>query len=133
MTDPLIVAAAVIEREGRFLLGKRPSHKRHGGFWEFPGGKLQGGELLADALCRELREELDLAVVRIGPVLAEVTDPGSPFVITFVEVEALGTPHAREHSALAWMDREALRDADLAPADRAFVVSRFGAGEGSPR
>jgi 8-oxo-dGTP pyrophosphatase MutT (NUDIX family) len=127
--DPVIVAAAVVVRDGRYLVGRRPPHKRHGGLWEFPGGKLLDGESLADALSRELREELDLEVTGVGGALGSVTDPDSPFVITFVEVDARGTPRPSEHTEVAWLDPVGLRDAALAPADRSFVDARFPTGE----
>src|SRR5258708_6415849 len=52
------VVAAIIERDGRFLLCRRNPLKRHGGLWEFPGGKLESGENHCDAAKRELYEEL---------------------------------------------------------------------------
>ena len=54
------VAAGVIWRDGRFLAAQRPPDKPHAGFWEFPGGKLEPGEDAAQALARELAEELDI-------------------------------------------------------------------------
>ena len=56
------VAAAVIIRDGKVLLASRPENKPPPG-WEFPGGKLENGESVADAAIRELREELDLEIV----------------------------------------------------------------------
>lgn len=58
----LVVAAALIDRDGRCLMQQRPRDKRHGGLWEFPGGKVESGEHPAAALVRELREELAIAV-----------------------------------------------------------------------
>jgi len=57
---PVSVVAALTEREGRVFLGRRASHKRSGGLWELPGGKLEEGESPPAALARELREELGL-------------------------------------------------------------------------
>ncbi len=54
----LVVAAAVLDADGRVLLAQRPAHKHHGGLWEFPGGKVEIGESPERALLRELREEL---------------------------------------------------------------------------
>jgi 8-oxo-dGTP diphosphatase len=59
---PLIVTAAIICHEGRVLVTRRPPEARHGGLWEFPGGKLEADETPAVALQRELREELDLPI-----------------------------------------------------------------------
>lgn len=60
--QPLIVTAAILEEGGRILITRRPDNCRHAGLWEFPGGKLEPGESPAEALARELREELDLSV-----------------------------------------------------------------------
>ena len=115
------VLAAVISRNGSFLIGKRARHKRHGGLWEFPGGKIQPGENLLEAARREIAEELGMAVPGVGLVLFEQQDPGSSFLIRFVEVEAEGEPVPTEHEAVAWVPAPKLRDYALAPSDRAFV------------
>jgi mutator protein MutT len=60
------VVAAVIQRNDQYLLCQRPAHKRHGGLWEFPGGKVHDGETDFDAISRELTEELEVGVVRVG-------------------------------------------------------------------
>ena len=58
--QPLIVMAAIIRRADTVLLTRRPEGSRHGGLWEFPGGKLDPGETPTQGLARELREELDI-------------------------------------------------------------------------
>jgi 8-oxo-dGTP diphosphatase len=121
-TGPVQVAAAVIEREGRFLVARRPPHKHHGGLWEFPGGKLRTGESVPEAIGRELLEELDLELERTGPLLFRVRDPATSFEILFVEVSALGAPRALEHTEFAWLSRARLHRLRLAPADRQFVL-----------
>jgi mutator protein MutT len=115
------VVAAVICRDGRYLLGKRPEEKRHGGLWEFPGGKMDEGESPADAAARELREELDLSVASVGAKLAAFDDEDSPFVIEFHEVFVAGEPVAHEHEELRWFAPAELRQVALAPADHAFA------------
>jgi len=115
------VVAAVLHREGRYLLGRRPVEKRHGGLWEFPGGKLDAGESLLEAATRELDEELGLRVTGVGSVLLSVADGRSPFVIDFVEVFAVGTPAALEHEEIRWLLPSEMLALPLAPADAAFV------------
>ena len=113
--------AAVVRDGDRYLVCRRPAHKRHGGLWEFPGGKLEPGESLLDAARREMREELGVDVREVGDVMLAVADHGSPFVIEFVPVMIAGAPHCLEHSELAWVGLGELRALELAPSDRAFV------------
>lgn len=122
MPDQIIrVVAAVIQTDDKFLIGQRPKHKRHGSLWEFPGGKLLAKESLFDATKRELKEELDVEVIKIGHVLYANRDEGSPFVIEFVETKISGTPKPLEHSALEWVTRATLQTMKLAPTDAKFV------------
>jgi mutator protein MutT len=119
--DPIPVIAAVIQRDGRYLVGRRPDEKRHGGLWEFPGGKVDAGESWSEAAHRELTEELEMGVVSVGATLLSVHDEGSPFVIHFVAVEAEGEPTPLEHTAVGWFTAEELVALPLAPADARFV------------
>jgi mutator protein MutT len=112
------VLAAVINRDGHLLVGKRPRHKRHGGLWEFPGGKLLDRENFERAARRELREELGVEVVSVGRLLFEQRDPSSPFLIQFVEIVIQGEPQPLEHEDLAWVSPARLLNYDLAPTDR---------------
>ncbi|MHB1169034.1 MAG: (deoxy)nucleoside triphosphate pyrophosphohydrolase [Longimicrobiales bacterium] len=115
------VLAAVCRRDGAYLLCRRPEHKRHGGLWEFPGGKIESGESLYDAAQRELQEELALEVVDVGSILCTVSDPGSPFVIEFVDVTVAGEPHALEHEEVRWVTVKEMQSLHMAPADRTFA------------
>ena len=114
------VIAAVIQRGDKYLLGQRPESKRHGGLWEFPGGKVHDGESRLEAIRRELAEELALKVVRIERLLFSVVDKGSPYVIEFVETIIEGTPIPYEHSEIAWLTIGELDE--LAPADAALAA-----------
>lgn len=117
---PVRVLAAVIRRGERYLVCRRPAHRRHGGLWEFPGGKLEPGETSFDAARRELREELGIQVLAAGDTLFVIRDPGSPFVIEFVPVMIAGDPCALEHDEIRWAAAEELGSLPLAPSDRAF-------------
>ena len=123
MADPesIRVIAAVIEEGGRWLVGRSPEGKRHGGLWEFPGGKVHAGESMLDAAGRELEEELSLRATAVGQTLFTIRDGDSPFVIDFVEVSVTGTPTAHEHSEIVWVGLADLQALALAPADGAFV------------
>jgi|TARA_B100001750_G_C15490458_1_gene590970 mutator protein MutT len=116
------VIAAVIQRGDKYLLGQRPESKRHGGLWEFPGGKVHDGESRLEAIRRELAEELALKVVRIERLLFSVVDKGSPYVIEFVETIIEGTPIPYEHSEIAWLTIGELDELRLAPADAALAA-----------
>ena len=129
------VIAAVIVRDNRYLVCQRPEHKRHGGLWEFPGGKIEPGETFLEAATRELKEELNLTVVEIGAVLLTVSDNGTifdnvtvshlekdtGFLINFLQVETAGDPVLLEHQEVRWLTSKQLRTLPLAPSDRSFV------------
>lgn len=119
--------AAVVRDGDRYLVCRRPAHKRHGGLWEFPGGKLEPGESLLDAARREMREELGVDVRDVGNVTLAIADHGSPFVIEFVPVMIAGEPQCLEHSELLWVGLGELRALELAPSDRAFAEFLAGA------
>ncbi|MEX0892812.1 MAG: (deoxy)nucleoside triphosphate pyrophosphohydrolase [Gemmatimonadota bacterium] len=117
------VLAAVIQRDGRYLLARRPAHKRHGGLWEFPGGKLEPGESWLEAARRELGEELGVGVLTAGEPRYRRADPGSSFEIFFVDVEIRGQPEALEHDEVRWVAVGDMGGLDMPPTDRAFVES----------
>jgi 8-oxo-dGTP pyrophosphatase MutT (NUDIX family) len=123
--DAIRVIAAVVSDGDRLLLCQRPPHKRHGGLWEFPGGKCEPGESDLEAARRELREELGVEVLAVGPAELAVIDPGSPFEIVFVPVTIAGTPVCREHTALVWKPLAEVPSLSLAPSDRRFVEGRL--------
>jgi 8-oxo-dGTP diphosphatase len=103
---PLLeVAAAVIERaDGAFLLAQRPAGKVYAGWWEFPGGKVHEGESAAEAVARELHEELSLEVRLAYPWITRVHAYEHATVrLNFFRVtEWSGEPHPREEQAIRW-------------------------------
>lgn len=115
------VVAAVVSRDGELLVCQRPLHKRHGGLWEFPGGKCEPGESDEDALRRELREELGVELASAGGMALEVRDPGSAYLIIFIPVTIFGTAVPLEHAALEWGTPQSVAKLPLAPSDRRFL------------
>jgi 8-oxo-dGTP diphosphatase len=110
MTALVEVAAAVMLRaDGReFLLAQRPPGKVYAGYWEFPGGKVEPGETVRDALIRELHEELGITVTGCTPWLTrEFTYPHARVRLNFWRVTAwtgeIGITAPLEHSAVDWL------------------------------
>ena len=119
-----VVAAVLRDADGRLFVGRRPSHKRHGDLWEFPGGKVDPGETVFNAVRRELDEELGLETLSVsGPPLFQRQDPGQPFHIQFLAAQASGAVRLMEHSEVAWLNPASSADFALAPTDAAFVAA----------
>ncbi|WP_400769649.1 8-oxo-dGTP diphosphatase MutT [Methylosinus sporium] len=122
----LVVAAALVDPQGRVLIAQRPQGKQLAGLWEFPGGKLDPGERPEQALVRELAEELGIEAA---------TDDLAPLTFASHAYEAFhllmplylcrrwrGEPHAREGQALAWMRPSELDAAQMPPADAPLIA-----------
>jgi 8-oxo-dGTP diphosphatase len=119
MALPIDVAVGVVIRaDGAVLIGQRIPGKPYAGWWEFPGGKLESGESVAQALARELREELGLEDVESVPwVVRYHVYPHASVRLHFRRVVAWrGDPQSREGQALVWRPPEAIDVAPLLPA-----------------
>jgi len=108
-----------LRADGRFLLTERPAGKVYGGYWEFPGGKLEPGEPPARALARELHEELGLEIEGATPWITRVyTYPHGTVRLRFFRVRRWkGDPHGREGQAFSWQRVEAITVAPMLPAN----------------
>jgi 8-oxo-dGTP diphosphatase len=112
MTEIVEVAAAVMLRDTadgeEFLLAQRPEGKVYAGYWEFPGGKVEPGESVREALVRELQEELGITVTAATPWLTrEFTYPHATVRLNFWRVNRwtgeIGITAPLEHSAVSWL------------------------------
>ena len=124
--SPLIVAAAaLLDRDGRVLVQRRPVDKAHGGLWEFPGGKLEPGETPEQALIRELEEELAIAVPCgcLSPAAFASAPLGDRHLVLllFVARHWTGVPRALAASELRWVRPVDLHALDMPPADRPLI------------
>ena len=121
-----VVCAVLLDQRGHVLIARRPEEKHLGGLWEFPGGKVEEGETLSDALVREIREELgtevvvesdgvdtlgafdhalDDRIIRLYPILCRLAEGAKP-------------PEALEHSEIRWISLDQSDEIAWAPGDR---------------
>lgn len=120
------VAAAVIRSsDGRVLISRRAEEQHQGGLWEFPGGKVEAGEQVEQALRRELQEELGIRVVRARPLIQVAHDyPDKQVLLDVWEVNAFsGEAHGAEGQPLAWVTPRRLPDYDFPAANRPIVAA----------
>ncbi len=105
--DRQVVQVAVgilLQPDGGFLLTSRPAGKPYAGYWEFPGGKLEAGETVVQALTRELQEELGIIIAQVEPWKQEIVDyPHALVQLHFCKVRSwTGTLKMREGQSSAW-------------------------------
>ncbi len=121
----MVVAAALVDTDGRVLLAQRPPGKQLAGLWEFPGGKVDPGERPEETLIRELAEELGIAVKE--PCLAPLTFASHAYpdfhllMPLYICRRWEGFPQSREAQALRWVRPGALRDLPMPPADLPLI------------
>jgi len=126
------VAAAVLQRsDGAFLLAQRPAGKPYAGYWEFPGGKIESGETAAQALARELHEELGINVGRSYPWITRRYDyEHAAVTLHFRRVTHWnGELHGREAQAFQWQHTDSMSVTPVLPANgpilRALALPTF--------
>jgi mutator protein MutT len=119
--EPVQVAAAAIVVNGRVLAARRARPADVRGGWELPGGKVDPGETAAEAVAREVREELGCDVAYVRPLGGTASiKPGYELSAHLVEL-ASGEPIPHEHDALRWLSAEELDDVAWLPADQPFL------------
>ncbi|MFB1081668.1 (deoxy)nucleoside triphosphate pyrophosphohydrolase [Jeotgalibacillus sp. JSM ZJ347] len=120
MKKKVKVVAAVIENENNEILCALRAHNMAiPNMWEFPGGKVEEGENLQEALKREIAEELECEI-KAYDVINKNTHEYESFIIELISLKAelvKGVPVATEHAKLIWMPREHLESLVWAPAD----------------
>jgi len=124
LTRTIVVTAAVIERDGAFLVTRRQAGTHLAGSWEFPGGKCDAGETLEACLARELREELDVDA-RIGHEIFTVahTYPDRSVELLFFECELAGDPRPLIGQEMRWVKRGELASLEFPPADAELIAT----------
>ena len=120
-----VVAAAIVRGDPPRLLAAQRAHPHSlAGQWELPGGKVEPDESDAEALVRELREELGIVVV-VGERAAEdvTTVDGSGVLRTYWTDIIDGEPQPLEHAALRWLASDELDSVDWLPADLPVIAT----------
>ena len=120
---PIVVVAAIIERDSAFLLTLRPAGTHLAGHWEFPGGKVHDHETHAEALRREVFEELD-AVVEVGDLAHAVTHayPEKTVQLFFYRCGLLGEPKPMMGQEMRWIGKSELKALPFPEADRELIT-----------
>jgi 8-oxo-dGTP diphosphatase len=117
-----VVAAALVDAQGRVLLQQRPEGRAMAGLWEFPGGKVEEGELPEAALARELEEELGIAVAPadLGPACFASAPLGERHLVLLLYVCRVweGEPRPLHAEALKWLGPAEMDPEEMPPADR---------------
>lgn len=125
----MVVAVALIDSDGRVLMAKRPDGRKMAGLWEFPGGKVEGGEAPEAALIRELKEELGIDTQE--SCLAAYTFASHEYedfrlvMPLYVCRVWKGTPQAREGQDLTWVRPQRMRDYPMPPADEPLIAMLY--------
>jgi 8-oxo-dGTP diphosphatase len=118
-----VVAAALYNPQGQVLIAERPPGKHMAGRWEFPGGKVAAQESEADALARELREELGIHVQAARPLLSlthQYADRCVELSMWVVE-RYTGEPQSLDGQRLKWVAPAQLATEDILEADMPFI------------
>ena len=124
---PIVVTAAVVERDGRLLVTRRLKGTHLEDHWEFPGGKCDPGETLQACLVRELWEELAVDAIIGDEILSTSHDyPERRVELHFFDATLLGEPDPQLGQDMQWIRREDLRSLKLPPADDELVSLLMG-------
>ena len=120
--EAIEVVAAIIEREGKILITRRPAGAHLAGFWEFPGGKPEPGESFEQALRREIEEELGTGA-SVGDRLdtIEWQYPDKRVRLFFFRCRLEGDPQPLEGQEMAWVDPPDLGRYEFPAADATLI------------
>jgi 8-oxo-dGTP diphosphatase len=118
----VVVTAAVIEQNGRFLVTRRPRDVHLEGFWEFPGGKCAPGESLEACMRRELAEELNVAASVDAEILATTHAYDDRLIeLHFLRCRVAGEPVPQQGQEMRWASPEELSHLEFPPADAELI------------
>ena len=121
----IVVSLALINDADEILLSKRPKNKHYAGFWEFPGGKVETGEVPEIALIREIKEEINISINNkcIAPLSFSEFDykEFQLLLLLYVCRKWEGVPKSMESNEIMWVKPNMLRKYKMPPADDALI------------
>ena len=123
MTRLHVAVGVICNTQGMVLISQRHADSHQGGLWEFPGGKVEAGESVEQALARELHEELGISIGRVRPLMDihhDYSDKAVHLDVWLVE-DFSGRASAREGQPLCWVTPEDLRDYTFPAANTPIV------------
>ncbi len=125
MSTVHVAVGVILDPQRNILISRRAEESHQGGLWEFPGGKVESGESLAEALGRELREELGIQVGRTSPLLQVNHDYGDKSVLLDVHVvwDFSGSASGLEDQPLAWVPATELSSYAFPAANEPIVAA----------
>ena len=120
-----VAAAAIVNDSNEVLIARRPEHAHQGGLWEFPGGKVEDGESVLQALHRELYEEIGIETLESRPLIRLHYDYPDKSVLldVWLVTRFSGAPHGREGQPVRWVPRASLSSYDYPAANRPIVTA----------
>lgn len=120
-----VAVGVIVNRQRQILIALRPDDAHQGGLWEFPGGKVEPGESLQEALSRELFEELGLTVDFCRPLIEihhQYSDKAVLLDVCLVE-QFSGVPFGKEGQPIRWVSADALSDYAFPQANQQIIVA----------
>jgi len=120
-----VAVGVILDESGNILIAKRPDKTHQGGLWEFPGGKVEQGESLFDALRRELREELTIDITTTEPLIKIRHDYGDKIVLLDVHkvTHFIGSAHGNEGQPIQWVTPESLHNYEFPAANNPIITA----------
>lgn len=116
-----VAVAVIMDAQRRMLITQRPHHVPHGGFWEFPGGKVELHETPEDALAREIKEEIGIDVIQcdyLGDIHHQYADKDVQLIV-FKVSEFSGVPRCLEGQLnMKWIDKSQINPAEFPEANQ---------------
>jgi len=122
-----VAVGVILNTSGQVLIAQRPLHSDQGGLWEFPGGKVEVSETVYDALCRELKEELDIDVIKATSLIKLDHHYSSYSVLldTWIVEQFDGEPQGAEGQEVCWTHLPDLVDFKMLDASTSIVNALF--------